>query len=99
MSGIGSTKMNQLIREGRVHSVLLDGKRLVDLEDLANLDQVAARLPAPAGSVPMLKAGPGRPKKIAPEAASAASGRVASIKVDGKRLISVESIRMLGQSA
>jgi len=62
MIGIGSTKMSQLIRDGRVHSVLLDGKRLVDLEDLANLEQVAARLPAPAGSVQMLRAGPGRPK-------------------------------------
>ena len=54
--------MSQLIRDGRVHSVLLDGKRLVDLEDLQNLEAVAARPPAPAGSVAMLRAGPGRPK-------------------------------------
>jgi hypothetical protein len=62
MSGIGTTKFYELINTGRVRSILLDGKRLVDLDSIENLDVVAATPPAP-GSVAMRRGGPGRPRK------------------------------------
>jgi hypothetical protein len=59
MSGIGLTKMYELLRTGRVRSILLDGKRLVDLDSIEAMDVVAATLPAP-GTVVMRRGGPGR---------------------------------------
>jgi hypothetical protein len=64
MSGVGMTKMYELINTGRVRSILLDGKRLVDLDSIENLDVVAATPPAPLGTVAMRRGGPGRrPRK------------------------------------
>jgi hypothetical protein len=62
MSGLGLTKMYELLRTGRVRSILLDGKRLVDLDSIENLDVVATIPPAP-GSVAMRRGGPGRPRR------------------------------------
>jgi hypothetical protein len=52
--------MYELLNTGRVRSILLDGKRLVDLDSIENLDVVAATPPAPAGTVVMKRGGPGR---------------------------------------
>jgi hypothetical protein len=47
MSGIGINKMYSLINTGRLRSILLDGKRLIALESIENLDVVAATPPLP----------------------------------------------------
>jgi hypothetical protein len=64
-SGIGITKLYELIRTGRVSSILLDGKRLIDAESVDNLADVAATPPT-VGKVVMRRGGPGRrPKRSA----------------------------------
>jgi hypothetical protein len=69
MCGVGLNKFYQLINTGRVRSILLDGKRLIALESIENLDVVAATPPLPPGTVPMRRGGPGRPKRSAAPAA------------------------------
>jgi hypothetical protein len=54
--------MYELLNTGRVRSILLDGKRLVDLDSIENLEVVAATPPAPPGTVQMRRGGPGRKK-------------------------------------
>jgi hypothetical protein len=69
------TKMYELLNTGRVRSILLDGKRLVDLDSIENLDVVAATPPAPAGTVAMRRGGPGRKKgSHTPDAPAPAGG-------------------------
>jgi hypothetical protein len=60
MTGVAITKMYSLINTGRIRSILLDGKRLIDMDSIENLEVVAATPPAPKGTVPMLRGGPGR---------------------------------------
>jgi hypothetical protein len=65
ISSVGINKMYSLINSGRVKSVLLDGKRLIDRESIENIEAIAAAPPLPPGTVPMRRGGPGRPKSSA----------------------------------
>jgi hypothetical protein len=75
MSGFGLSKLYELLGDGRIKSILVDGKRLVSVESIENLGAEAATPPAP-GTVHMRRGGPGRGHK-GPMAVAAAGSKAA----------------------